>query len=256
MDLQNKTILLTGASSGIGYELAVALAYEKCQLAILSRNLEAINKLADILKDSGSIIKTYKCDVTKKDEVAAAVKEVLKDFGELDIAILNSAVSTRSSVAEFNSAKAEEIFKTNVLGVVYFIEEILPAFMRRKSGVIVGVSSMADSRGFAKSGFYCASKSALTTLLESLRVELQHYNVKVITVKPGFVKTPMTDKNEFYMPFLMQPAKAAQIILSGIKKEKKEIRFPAVMSLLTRLTRHLPIFIYDRLSSVQLKKRQ
>ncbi len=114
------------------------------------------------------------------------------------------------------------------------------------------MTSLADARGFAKSGFYCSSKIAATTLLESVRVELKPHNIKVLTVKPGFVKTAMTDKNEFYMPFLMNVDKAAKKILKGIKKEKSVIQFPLPLVIGARLVKIMPDFLFDWLSTKQL----
>ena len=121
--------------------------------------------------------------------------------------------------------------------------------MNNKNGIIVGVSSLADHRGFSGSGFYCASKSAASIYLEGLRVELKPYNIKVITVKPGFVKTPMTDQNKFKMPLLMPAEKAADIIIAGIEKEKRIIQFPLPMVLLTRLVGLIPGGLYEWLAS-------
>src|SRR5690606_12156182 len=102
----------------------------------------------------------------------------------------------------------------------------IPDFIHKRDGIIVGISSLAEVRGFPLSAAYCSSKSAVSIFLESIRIELKKYNIKVITVKPGFVKTHMTDKNEFHMPFLMEPERASEIIIKGIRKEKKIIQFP------------------------------
>lgn len=99
-------------------------------------------------------------------------------------------------------------------------------FISEKRGVIVGISSLGDGKGFPKSGFYSASKAALTIILESLRIELKKYNIKVITVKPGFIKTAMTDKNNFKMPYLMSVEEGSKIILDGLRKDKRIIEFP------------------------------
>lgn len=248
MNLKNKVVLITGASSGIGEAMAKKFAQEGALLALTARRKEILDKFIKNLE-----VKTraaaYKCDVTNIDEIKSVYRQVKIDFGKIDIAVLNSGVSFRSGIKDFSSEKAKLIFDTNVMGIINFVEVLLPDFINERNGVIVGVSSLADSRGFPKSGFYCASKAAATIFLESLRVELKPFNVKVITVRPGFVKTPMTDKNEFFMPFLMEPDKAAEIIVNGIKKDKKRIQFPLAISLAVRFLRIIPDSVFEYLAS-------
>ncbi|HRN25953.1 MAG: SDR family NAD(P)-dependent oxidoreductase [Ignavibacteriaceae bacterium] len=248
MNFKNSVILITGASSGIGYQLAKDLANEGAQLALLSRRVDLMDSLASELS-SKTKIKSYKCDVTIKNEVAESFLKIKKDFGRIDIAILNSGVAYRSSVLNYNSKDAETTFNTNVLGAVYCIEQLLPEFISEKRGVIVGISSLGDGKGFPKSGFYSASKAALTVLLESLRIELKKYNVKVITIKPGFIKTAMTDKNEFVMPFLMSLEKASKIILAGLKKDKRIIEFPFGTTLGAKFIRMIPTRWFEALAN-------
>ncbi|MHB1688051.1 MAG: SDR family NAD(P)-dependent oxidoreductase [Ignavibacteriaceae bacterium] len=244
-ELKNKNILLTGASSEIGLELAKLLAKENCNLALLARRKEVIDEqIINFEKSTGKIV-SIKCDVTKKDEVKSAVSEIKNVFGKIDAAILNSGVSLPQNIKSFSSKSAEETFNVNVMGLYYFVEELIPGMIANKNGLIVGVSSLADGRGFPKSGTYCASKAAATTFLESLRIELKKYNVKVITVKPGFVKTPMTDKNNFKMPFLMGVEKAAKIIINGIKKEKRIIQFPLPTVAGAKILRLLPDSLFE-----------
>ncbi len=247
MNLKNKVILITGASSGIGEAVAKKFAEEGALLALTARRKDIIDRIAQQLEVKTRVA-SYKCDVTNTEEVRNVYRQIKIDFGKIDIAFLNSGVSFRSSVKEFSSEKAKQTFDTNVLGLINFVEVILPDFMSERNGVIVGVSSLADSRGFPKSGFYCASKAAASIFLESLRIELKPYNVKVITVRPGFVKTPMTDKNEFFMPFLMEPEKAAEIIVNGIKKEKRIIQFPLPISLAVRILRIIPDSLFEYLA--------
>ena len=171
------------------------------------------------------------------------------DFGKIDIAILNSGVGFRSSVLEYSSDAAEKTFNTNVLGAVYCIEQLLPEFISEKRGVIVGISSLGDGKGFPKSGFYSASKAAFTILLESLRIELKKYNVKVVTVKPGFVKTAMTDKNEFRMPYLMSVEQGSRIIIDGLKKDKRIIEFPWQTTIGAKVLRMMPTKWFEYLAS-------
>jgi short-subunit dehydrogenase len=245
MNLNKKNILLTGASSGIGLELAKNIAAEKCNLALLSRKVHVLEKLAAELSNSVSNVIAVKCDVSNKDEVLNAIEEVKRKFGNIDIAILNAGVGNFNPIQDFNSNKANKILDVNVIGIIYCFEALLPGFIKNKSGVIVGVSSLADGRGFSGSGIYCASKAAVSIFLESMRVELKKFNVKVITVKPGFVKTPMTAVNDFAMPFLMNADKAAKIILSGIKKEKRIIQFPLPAVISMKLLKLLPNSIFD-----------
>ncbi len=248
MDLRGKSILLTGASSGIGLALSRLLAREKVKLALLARREPVLKRLAEELKNSGSVLLPIPCDVTKRADVRRSCLDVKTEFGQIDIAILNSGLALRGDIDRFSADEARDIFDVNVFGVLYFIEELLPDFRRRKEGVIVGVSSLSDCRGFPGSGFYNASKTAMTFLLESLRIELKKYNIKVVTVKPGYVKTEMTEKNRHYMPFLMPAERAAGFILKGLKKEKRLIQFPLPTVLGTKLLRSMPDALYERIA--------
>ncbi|NJD22078.1 MAG: SDR family NAD(P)-dependent oxidoreductase, partial [Melioribacter sp.] len=221
MNFNSKVVLITGASTGIGKALTLKLMSEDCKLVLLSRRTELIkeylcqsqitnSQLCERIGASQSLI--IKCDVSNKDEAASAYKQIIEKFGKVDVAILNAGVGHTVTVENYNSRFAEETFGANVFGIVYWVEQLLPEFVKRKEGMIVGISSLADNRGYSGSGFYGASKAAASIYLEGLRVELKRYGIKVITVKPGFVKTPMTDKNEFKMPLLMSADKAADII--------------------------------------------
>jgi len=256
MDFKNKTVLLTGASSGIGYSLAKLLPKENCSIALLSRRENILNDLVKDIKTSSMQVRAYKCDVGNIDEVRNIFGQIKNDFGKIDIAILNAGASSRADVTNYSSSKAKEIFEANTFGIINCVEQLLPDFIKRKEGMIVGVSSLAESRGFPKSGFYNASKAAATLLLESLRVELKPYNIKVMIVKPGFVRTPMTDKNEFHMPFLMNVDKAAKIILEGIKKEKRIIQFPMSTVIGSKITKFMPDWMFDFLMRKELPARK
>ena len=251
MKFDNKIVLLTGASTGIGNEIAhQLLAKKNIKLALVARRE---NLLSENFSENENLL-VIKCDVSNKDEVNAAYLKVIEKFNRIDVAILNAGYSVRMPVENYNSEAAEKTFGANVFGIIYWVEKIIPDFMKRKSGIIVGVSSLADSKGYSKSGFYSASKAAATTYLEGLRTELNKYNVKVLTVRPGFVKTPMTDKNEFKMPFMMNVDKAAKIIIEGIESEKRMIQFPWQLVIATRLIPLIPNWIYEKLESLTVEK--
>ncbi|MCG6912728.1 SDR family NAD(P)-dependent oxidoreductase [bacterium BMS3Abin03] len=254
MNFSGKVILITGASSGIGRELAVHFSKENCSLVLLARRLDLLNDLAEQIKINNSRIEILKCDVTNTDDVSSAVNEIKNKLGRIDIAILNAGVGHRAGPKEYNSSSSKNVFDTNILGITHFIENILPDFIERRDGMIVGVSSLSDSRGWPGNGFYSASKIAVTRLLESLRIDVKQFNIKVITVKPGFVKTPMTDKNDFYMPFLMSTEKAAKKIINGIRKEKRIIQFPLPTVLGSKIVGILPDIIFEHYAAKWSKK--
>jgi short-subunit dehydrogenase len=247
VDFNNKVILLTGASSGIGYELAKKFTQSNIKLVIAARRIDILNNLAGILRKTGVEILPVKCDVSVKSDIIKLINITVGTFGRVDLAVLNSGTSYRMSLEESTLSKSEEIMKVNMLSFLYFFDELIP-LMKEKGGIIAGVTSLADARGFPYSGVYSASKSAANKLLESYRVELRKYKIKIITIKPGFVRTPMTDKNKFYMPFLMEPDKAAGIIIKGLKKEKRIIQFPLPLVIGAKLVRFIPNPIFDYLS--------
>ncbi len=253
MNFNNKVILITGASSGIGKELALRFAKEKCKLVLIARRVELLDALREQVENYGSELLTIKCDVTKKDEVKKAVGLTLEKFNRIDGAILNSGVGIKQSFADFDSSIGEQTFAVNYFGIVYFLNELLPILKKQKSGFVAGMSSLADTRGFPVSGFYCSSKAAVTSLLESLKAEYKPFNVKIISIHPGFIKTPMTDKNDFSMPYLMDVEKAVNIIFNNLKKEKKVIRFPWQMAVLTGFLKRMPDSWFQKIADKDVK---
>ena len=248
MNFNGKSILITGASSGIGKSLAEELAKHDCTLFLAARRKALLDQISSDLSETNSKIFTFECNVSDKHNVADVFQQIKSKTDFIDLAILNAGIGHNMKVENFDSKYAEQIFGANVLGLIYCIEQLLPDYLREKRGIIAGVSSLADNRGFSESGFYCASKAAATIYLDGLRVELKSHGVKVITIKPGFVKTPMTDKNDFKMPLLMPVEKSAKIILRGLKKEKSIIQFPLPLVLGSKLVGALPTFIYERLA--------
>lgn len=252
MELKNKRIILTGGSSGIGYQLSKKLLLQGCSLAVLARRKERLDKLADESKGLGGNLFTYQCDVTDKNKVKDVIAEAIKTMGGIDIAVLNSGIGRPDGIKKFSSENAFAVFNTNVLGIVNCVEVLLPVFLEQKHGVIAGVSSLADNRGYGMSGFYDGSKAAVTLILESLSAELKRYGIKVITIKPGFVRSEMTAQNNFKMPFIMDADKAADIIVKGLRKEKRIIQFPLITVMSSKLIGLLPVRLFEYLEYKRL----
>ena len=254
MEFINKNILITGASTGIGKALAFELAKVKCNLILIARSLDLLDEFVQNVKDFPANIYTVKCDVSKKDEVLTAYEKIKKKHAIINIAILNAGRGSSNKNKQYDSNIGESIFNTNLFGIIYWVEKLLPDFLKHGSGTIAGVSSLADNRGHSGSGFYCASKAAVSIYLEGLRIELKKHNINIITIKPGFVKTPMTDKNDFYMPLIISSEKAAKVILHGIKKNKRIVQFPLTAVIGSKIVGILPGWLYEFLALNYFKK--
>ncbi|HJY63636.1 MAG TPA: SDR family NAD(P)-dependent oxidoreductase [Ignavibacteria bacterium] len=240
-----KNVLLTGASQGIGKALAYEYAKHGSSLVICSRSIEELKKISDDIKSNKGTCYYFPCDVSKFIDVSRAVSFAHEKLGTIDLAILNSGIGFPQWMSEFKSDDFKKVMEINAFGIAHALEMLIPVMKHQGYGTIAGVSSMADVRGYIGSSGYNASKAAASVLLESARVELKSQNIKVINVRPGFVKTAMTDKNEFYMPLLMQPDKAAKIIRKGIGKGKSIVQFPWSIVLATRIIKNIPNWLFD-----------
>lgn len=251
MKFSGATLLLIGVSSGIGEALVRRFATVDCTLILVARRVDKLHALADSLRGRPAKMSVWQCDVSDSHQVTDTISKISAQYPRIDLALINSGVSYRNEFLSFDLEKAQSTINTNVLGVLYCLHALTPLFIAQRAGIIAVTSSLADSRGFARSGVYSASKAAVSTLLESAAVELSGFGIKVITIRPGFVKTPMTDKNEFRMPFLMSAEKAADIIFRGLEREKRYIHFPFIMKFLVDLIRLLPNSLFEFFSRKQ-----
>lgn len=242
----NKTLVLLGASQGIGKSVAEEFAAHGYNMVLLSRNEEAIKALSETLTSKHNIKCAFKiCDVSVKVQVQEGVifsNEFLEHF---DIVIINAGIGHPEWMHSFSSDGYKEIMSVNAFGIAHALEFIIPVMRKQGYGTFAGVTSLADVRGYMGSAAYASSKAAASTLLESARVELKLENIKVVTIRPGWVKTAMTSKNEFKMPFIMEPEKAARIIRKGVEKGKSVVQFPYPIVNATRIVKNLPNWIYD-----------
>lgn len=219
-----KKIWVTGASMGIGAAVARLLLEQGCELVISARGNSALQTLVDEFPERCFPLVLDVADSTTN---AAAADFLRSKLGYLDSVIVNAGTCEYSDVQNFSAAMIERVMAVNVMGAANTIEVALPLLRAAPNpGQIVGVSSMATVLPMPRSEAYGASKAALEYLLSSLRVDLAAEHVAVSIVRPGFVKTPLTERNDFPMPFLQTPEQAAHAIVSGMWKRKLLIRFP------------------------------
>jgi len=245
--MEFKNVLIIGTSVGIGKALALEYANTGHNLVLLSRNLEAIKELAVVIVSKGVKCFYQQCDVSVYEQVRDGISFAQKSLGTIDLAIINAGIGSPEWMSGFRSSELKRIYNTNVFGIAHSLEFLIPIMKLQGYGKIAGVSSLADVRGYSGSSAYASSKAAASRLLETARVELKLHNINVITVKPGFVKTAMTDKNEFTMPFIMPAEKAARIIRKGIDKNKSVVQFPFPIAAASWIIKNMPNWLYDRL---------
>jgi len=225
--------LVTGASSGIGREMAKQLAGDGHTVYAVARRKEALDELA---KEAGGRVVPFVCNVTYRD----AVHSICLALPTLpDYVILNAGIGRFEPSRGFDFRIHEDTFATNYFGAIHFVDELLPKFIERKSGTFVAVSSLAARRGLPRIAAYGASKAALTWAFESMRAQYSKHGVGFVTVHPGFVDTPMTTGQKGMM-FLWPVQRAARHILKRLHKGALDISFPLGMRLITGLLRLLP----------------
>ena len=233
------TAVVTGASSGIGRALAVALARQGWRVGAVARREDALAELAAEVRAAGGTIETAVADVGDRAGLVGAIQGLERALGPTDLLIANAGMGGHTGAAVMNVEQVERIIQVNFLGVVYAIEAVLPGMIERRSGHVVGISSVAAAKGLPGAAAYCASKAAVNVYLEGLRIELRKRGVAVTAVCPGFVRTPLVANNPS-MPFLMEPAAAAARILRALPRKPKVFAFPRRMKWLMRLARWAP----------------
>jgi NAD(P)-dependent dehydrogenase (short-subunit alcohol dehydrogenase family) len=232
--LRGRSVWVTGASSGIGAALVGELRRRGCRVAASARRADRLERLGDG-------VLAVPLDVTDRAATLAAVERIEAELGGIDVAILNAANWDQFQVDTWDSDVIRRHFDTNVMGMVYGIEAVLGGMRRRRSGAIVGMASVAGYRGLPRSEAYGATKAAEINMLESLRIDLRPFGIDVHTVCPGFVRTDLTAKNTFPMPFMLEPDEAARRICRGLERGKPEIVFPLPMMLAMKAARLVPV---------------
>lgn len=241
--LSKKTVWLVGASSGIGEAFAKQVSATGCNLILSARREE---KLKDVAEACGGA-HVVALDVCERASVEKAYSEIKEKYGAVDVLIANAGTHKPTRVKHFNVDEYRRVLEVNFFGVLNCFEAVLPDMIERRQGHLVAVSSIAGYRGLPRAAAYGASKSALTHFCESIRLDLEPLDVDVTVVSPGFVKTPLTDKNDFDMPFLMEAEDAAKEMLKGIEQRKYEVHFPWKFTYILKFLRVIPFSLYHRL---------
>lgn len=234
-------VWITGASMGIGEALVRRLARPGTEVVASARSVE---RLAALARDGGGQIIPCPLDITDHAAVQAAVARIEAERGPIDVAVLNAGTHQPVTAAEFTAAGLRQLLEINLLGTAACLEALLPRMIARGRGRIAVVASVAGYRGLPISAYYGASKAALINLTESLKFDLDQAGVTIQLIDPGFVKTPLTDRNEFPMPFLISAEAAAERIARGLAGSGFEIAFPTRFVMLLKLLRLLPYRLY------------
>lgn len=240
-------VLITGASSGIGQAMAWRYYQAGYRLALVARRGEAIQAWAQAQAMDAGRYAIYVADVSDQGQIIAACQQCLQTQGLPDVVVANAGVSYGIDTAEREDLEVmAQTYATNVIGMAATFHTFVRPMQARGSGKLVGIASVAGIRGLPGHGAYCASKAAVISYCESLRVELQRSGVQVVTICPGFVATPLTRENRYGMPFLMQPEAFADKAFAVIAKARSYTVIPWQMGWVAKLLRCLPNAIYDR----------
>jgi short-subunit dehydrogenase len=242
----NQVAVITGASSGIGWEVARVLASRGCHVGLIARRAERLAALAEEIRTRGGKAAFAAADVGDRMQALAAFRKVREELGPVDLLFANSGVGQPTPLEPQNVPQVENMFRVNTMGVIYSIEAVLPEMLQRGRGHLAAVSSLAAYKGLPGESAYCASKAAVNVYLEGLRIQLRKRGIYVTTVCPGFVATPMTAVNEFKMPWLLSAERAAHKIVRALERRSKVYNFPWQMALVMKITAWLPDWFLAR----------
>lgn len=236
-------ILITGASSGIGEALSRLYASKDNELYLLARREDRLKKLQSELSLLAKKVEIIVCDVSDFDTLQQKMRELF----DVDMVILNAGISLGHSLEITPFAEFKRLYDVNVLSNHAILEVLLPKFLEKKSGKIVFISSLASLISMPTSVAYSSSKRAMNAYAEGIRYKYKEYGIKVINILPGFIKSEMTDKNSFKMPFLLETDAGAKIIYNAIAKERRFYPFPLRFYLIILALNRLPQFLRDKI---------
>ena len=221
-----RVAIVTGASSGIGWELARQLAAAGASVGLIARRKDKLQSLAEIIRPAGGVATVVPADVADREQVERAVGQVREALGPIDLLIASAGLGMPTLLDPVNVDEVEAMIKVNLLGVIYAFSAVLPEMLRRRSGHLAAVSSLAGYTTMPGESGYCASKAAVNAYLTGLRGHLRGRGISVTTFCPGFVATPMTADSPFWMPGLLTAEEAATRMLRALERGRKVYNFP------------------------------
>ena len=244
----NRVVLITGASSGIGRALALESARRGAAVGLLARREDLLQEVVREIEARGGKASALPADVTDANAVRAAVSALQTEFGPIDLLIANAGVGATTAASKLEPEGVTKVFSVNVFGVVNSVTAVMPQMIERGRGHLAVISSLAAYRGLPKSAAYCSSKAAISSLFESLRLDLQPQGIDVTIIHPGFIKTPLTAGRQAKLPFLLEVDDAARKMIGAIEKRKKSYAFPWQLAAIVRVGMIMPNFLYDWIS--------
>ncbi len=246
---QNKVVFLTGASSGIGEGLALAMAGRGAIVGLAARRRELLEDLAERCRAAGGRAVAFELDVTDEAAVFAAAESMRGEFGHIDLMIANAGVGGNDErTRTYTPSAVKKLIDINLMGAVNAVHAVVKPMAERGSGQIVAISSLAGFRGLPRSAAYSASKAGMTAFFESVRLDLRDTGVSVTIIQPGFIRTPLTSGRTANMPFLMELDDAIPHFLSAIEKKKRFAAFPWQLATIVRAGKFMPSWLYDRIA--------
>lgn len=250
-ELASRRAWITGAGKGIGRAVARRLAGDGWTVAASARTEADLTSLREECP-AGSIL-IFPLDVTDLEATERTVAEIETALGGLDLAIFNAGTHAPMPAAEFSLEIVRKLVEVNLMGTANGLAQVVPRFIARRSGHIAVVASVAGYRGLPTASAYGATKAALINMCEALKPDLERHGVRLSLINPGFVETPLTDKNDFPMPFLIPVEQAAESIVKGLGRGGFEIIFPWRMAFLMKLLRLMPDRLYFALARRMLR---
>ena len=250
MDGSQRRAWVVGASSGIGAAVALKLAEAGYLVAASARNKTALDLLA---AEAGGPIRAFPVDIRDRDAVSRTLLEIEETMGSVDLAVFAAGIYLRDEPGRFDAELVSKTFDVNVMGMSHCLETVLGSMVPRRSGHVAIIASVSGYAGLPGGGVYGASKSALITLAEGIYPELKEKGIAVSVVNPGFVRTPLTDANDFPMPFMISAEDAADRIVRGLRSKRFEIAFPKRLVFLLKLLRLLPYPLFFAATKKKLR---